>query len=146
MGPGHQHHGHHHDDDGPPLTEIPVRRLLAGTVAAIVLAAVVGLVVFWPSGDSAIDRDALGFGERVGATVTAAVLEPCSYDPDAPCDIITAEVTSGAPKGEEATLEPSLDFVTPVSTLRPGDKIILNYVPTAEIDAARFSFADFQRD
>ena len=51
-----------------------------------------------------IDASALGFGDQVNATVTAAEVQPCSYDPDALCDVITAEVTSGAPTGDSATL------------------------------------------
>ena len=142
MASGHAHH--RGDDDEPSLTPVPVRRVLVVLVGGIALLALVGLVVLWPSGEDVLDADALGFGNPVDATVTAAELSPCSYDPQADCDVVTAEVTSGEPDGDTAVLEFPLDVSTPAATLRPGDDIVLNYTPEAP-ESVRYSFADFQR-
>ena len=62
-----------------------MRRVLVAVVAAIAVVAVVALIVLWPSGDQTIDASALGFGEQVNATVTAAEAEPCPDLIRTPC-------------------------------------------------------------
>jgi hypothetical protein len=49
-----------------------VRRLLMTAVGLIAVAALVGLLVWWPGGEPDIDREALGFGDGVNATVTSS--------------------------------------------------------------------------
>jgi len=143
MGPHHHDHGREH---GAPVTAFAVRRALVAVVGACTLAALVGLVVWWPSGDAAISAATLGFGERVDATVVAAELTGCSYDPTVDCDVVTAEVTSGSGDGNAAVLETQLDSGVPAATLRPGDDIVLNDAGPDVPPEVRYSFADFQRE
>ncbi len=149
-----------------------MRRLLTIAVCAIGLAALVGLAVWWPGGDPDVDREALGFSDRVQATVTRAETGPCAgattdpaagsaIDPAADpavdpavdsatgqapeCVIVTVRLTNGTGAGETATLETSSDFESSVSRLEAGDEIVLNDAG-AEVPAeVRYSFADMQR-
>ncbi len=145
-----------------------MRRLLTIAVCVIGLAALVGLAVWWPGGDPDVDREALGFSDRVQATVTRAETGPCAgattdpaagsaIDPAADpavdsatgqapeCVIVTVRLTSGTGAGETATLETSSDFESSVSRLEAGDEIVLNDAG-AEVPAeVRYSFADMQR-
>jgi uncharacterized membrane protein len=141
------------------------------TVGAIGLAALVGLAVWWPRGDPDVDREALGFADRVEATVTATDTGPCpgaatdpaadpatdpAADPTADpadladggvpeCVVVDARITAGADAGETATLQTSADFESSVSGLEAGDRIVLNDAGTAVPDEVRYSFADMQR-
>ena len=104
-----------------------------------------GIAVWWPRGDSAIDREVLGYGDRVDATVTAAEIGPCSYDPEAECNSVSARIDEGPDEGTFATLEADVATRTSVAELAVGDDIVLNDAG-AEVDAAaRYSFADVQR-
>ncbi|HEX6421594.1 MAG TPA: YibE/F family protein [Acidimicrobiales bacterium] len=168
--------GHAHDHD-PPRREVEaaaVRRVLATAVALVAVGAVAGLAIWWPGSDPDIDRSALGFRDRVEATVSASKVGTCGNlggappggDPAAPpdgaptpdeidpeagggtgpeCVVVTAEITSGASAGENATLEASTDFDSPVSQLAPGDAIVLNDAGDEVPPEIRYSFADMQR-
>jgi hypothetical protein len=104
-----------------------------------------GLRFGGPRGDPAIDREVLGYGDRVDATVTAAEIGPCSYDPEAECNLVSARIASGSDEGTFATLEADVATRTLVAELAVGDDIVLNDAG-AEVDAAaRYSFADVQR-
>jgi uncharacterized membrane protein len=122
-----------------------VRRFLAGVVAVLVVAALVGIAVWWPRGDPVVDREVLGYGDRVDATVTAAEIGPCSFDPKAECNSVSARIAEGPDEGTFATLETDVATRTQVAELAVGDDIVLNDAG-AEVDAAgRYSFADIQR-
>jgi uncharacterized membrane protein len=142
----HGHH-HHHDHDLPrrELDAPAVRRLLGGVVAVLVVAALVGIAVWWPRGDPAIDREILGYGDRVDATVTAAEIGPCSFDPGAECNSVTARIAEEPDEGTFATLETDVASRTPVAELAVGDDIVLNDAGPDVDAAARYSFADVQR-
>jgi uncharacterized membrane protein len=127
-------------------------------VGLIGAAALVGLAVWWPGGDPDIDRGALGFSDRVEATVTSSetgacagsapdpTADPAAGEEAAPeCIIVSARISSGANEGESATLETSTDFDTPVSRLGAGDDIVLNDGGADVPDEVRYSFADMQR-
>jgi uncharacterized membrane protein len=141
-------HGHHHHDHDLPRRELDaptVRRFLAGVVAVLVVAALVGIAVWWPRGDPVVDREVLGYGDRVDATVTAAEIGPCSFDPKAECNSVSARIAEGPDEGTFATLETDVATRTQVAELAVGDDIVLNDAG-AEVDAAgRYSFADIQR-
>jgi uncharacterized membrane protein len=141
------HHHHHHDQGltGRELDAPAARRLLGGVVAVLVAAALVGLAVWWPRGDPVIDREVLGFGDRVDATVTAAEVGPCSYDPEAECNSVSARIAEGPDEGTFASLEADVATRTSVAELAVGDDIVLNDAGPEVDAAARYSFADIQR-
>ena len=147
MAYGHHHHHHHHDDDtgGRELDAPAARRLLGGVVAVVVAAALVGIAVWWPSGDPAVDREVLGYGDRVDATVTAAEIGPCSFDPSSECNSVSTRIARGPDQGSFATLEADVATRTPVAELEVGDDIVLNDAGPDVDAAARYSFADVQR-
>jgi uncharacterized membrane protein len=143
---GHQHHHHHYDDLPRRELDAPtVRRLLGGVVAVLVVAALVGIAVWWPHGDPVVDREALGYGDRVDATVTAAEIGPCSFDPEAECNSVTARIAEGPDEGTSASLEADVATRTAVAELDVGDDIVLNDAGPEVDAAARYSFADVQR-
>lgn len=144
MGHGHTHA---HDHAGPQreLQSGTIRRALTVAVAVAALAAIVGLVVFRSGGDPDIDREALGFSDRVEATVTAVEVGSCAADPSSECAIVTARIGSGESAGETATIETSSGVDTPVSRLDPGDDIVLNDAGPDVPPEVRWSFADMQR-
>jgi uncharacterized membrane protein len=141
---GHHHH-HDHERSHRELDAPAVRRLLAGVVVVMVVVALVGIAVWWPRGDPAIDREVLGYGDRVDATVTTAEIGPCSFDPEAECNSVSARIASGPDEGTFATLEADVATRTPVAELRRGDDILLNDAGPDVDPAARYSFADVQR-
>jgi uncharacterized membrane protein len=142
-------HAHSHANDQGALRRSielgAVRRILAVAVGLAALAAVVGLVLLRPGGERNVDSTALGFTDRVEATVTFADVEPCTADPEADCVVVTARVTSGDSAGETATIETSADVDTSVSGLQEGDEIVLNDAGADVPAEARWAFADMQR-
>jgi hypothetical protein len=133
-----------------------VRSMLMIAVGLIAVASLVGLVVWWPGGDPAVDREALGFSDRVNATVTSSETGACAgggADPaGAPeagvgpkCMIVTSRVTSGDSEGEMATVDASGEVDSPVARLSTGDEIVLNDAGPDAPDQVRYSFADMQR-
>jgi len=147
MGSGHaQVHDHDHGDRGLWRPTNPVAKVLMLAAALVAAFALVGLVVWWPSGDAVIEDDALGFADRVDGTVTDARIERCSYDPELYCDLITIEVTSGADAGAGATLEFGFDSGVPAAELERGEGVVLNDAGPEVPAAVRYSFADFERE
>ncbi|HEX6422680.1 MAG TPA: YibE/F family protein [Acidimicrobiales bacterium] len=127
----------------PAARDWSTRVLFLAVVIAGALA-VLGAVAFWPRGD------APDLGVRpttyVDATVTAIDTGSC-YEPeiDAPgdCQIVTADLTSGADAGDTVTFEVrATQFEVP--DLGPGDRLVLLDVTTAP-PQYRYSFHDFQR-
>ena len=124
----------------------PVGRWLA--IAALVAAIVtlVGLIVLWPRDEGpTLDDGELGFSEQVHGTVVLVADRPCSFaTPDnvERCDQATIDITSGPTEGDRFDLE--IPHGGGIQRLEEGDKIVLNYEPSAPLEA-RYQFADFQR-
>ena len=100
------------------------------------VAAVVGLVLLWPTGegrDAAQERaDEIGLAyQRLTATVTEVADRVCSYSsPDDPqaCRTITVRVDEGSSAGTEAALpEFNLTYDRTSIRISPGDKVIVGY-------------------
>jgi uncharacterized membrane protein len=144
VGTGHTH-AHDHSAPRRELASGTVRQLLATAVGLAGLAAVVGLIAFRAGGDPDIDREALGFSDRVEATVTDAEVASCAGAPESECAVVTARITSGSNAGDTATIEASADTDTPVSRLEPGDDIVLSDAGPDVPPEVRWSFADMQR-
>jgi uncharacterized membrane protein len=141
----HTHHHHVHDSwEDAPLRS-PVRRLLTAIVVVVGVATVIGLVVWWPSGEAHVDEAAVDFGHRVDATVTSAQRAACTYDPARDCAQVTFEITSGDNTGSLGSIETDTSSQTPASKLSDGDEIVV-VDAGPDVDAAsRYAFADIRR-
>lgn len=142
-------HGHAHgweDDDGweEPL-DATTRTLLGALVGAIALATIIGLVVWWPRGEVKVEKEELGFADRVDATVTDATIAPCTHDPEVDCSTVTMEVTEGEGAGTVTSLEYDVSQASPASRLEEGDKIVLDDAGADVPFESRYSYADVQR-
>jgi uncharacterized membrane protein len=141
----HRHHYHDDDLERRELDAPAVRRAMGGVVVVLVVGALVGIAVWWPRGDPAVDREVLGYGDRINATVTAAEIGPCSFDSGAECNSVSARISEGPDEGTFATLEADVATRTSVAELAVGDDIVLNDAGPEVDAAARYSFADVQR-
>ena len=105
-------------------------------VGAAAVAAVLGLVLLWPTGegrDAARERaDEIGLAyERLAATVLEVSDGVCSYSaPDDPqyCRSITVRVSEGPDDGAQVALpEFNLTYDRTAIRISPGDKVVLGY-------------------
>jgi uncharacterized membrane protein len=140
---GHDH-THHHDH---PRHEIgaDIRRMLLRLTVVLLVAALAGVAVWWPRDEAALDPEALGFGERVDATVTATEEAPCSEDAPDRCLTVEARVDSGPDAGDTAVLQTVAGGSTQLAQLDVGDAIVLNDAGGDVPAEVRYSFADVQR-
>lgn len=122
-----------------------MRRAMIVAVVVAGLAGLVGLAVWWPSGDPDLDRDSLGYADRVHATVTSASVGPCAEDPTIDCVVVGARLTSGPDSGGTATVTTTADSDTVLAQLDEGDRIVLSDSGPDVPDDVRYSFADVQR-
>ncbi len=144
MADRHDHsHGHDH-----PRHEVAgdVRRTLVVTTALLLAAALVGVALFWPRDSVTLDRETLGFGDRVQATVTGSETRPCAEQPADRCLTVTARIDSGDDAGDTATIETVVDGgPAQLQRLVEGDAIVLNDGGPDVPAEVRYSFADMQR-
>ena len=135
--------GSHRHRPGPDLGSGPQAwrsdRVLLSVLVFVGLAgvaAVVGLVLLWPTGegrDAAQERaDEIGLAyQRLTATVTEVADRVCSYSaPDDPqaCRTITVRVDEGSRAGTQAALpEFNLTYDRTSIRISPGDKVIVGY-------------------
>jgi hypothetical protein len=103
--------------------------VLGGVVAVLVVAALAGIAVSWPRSDPVVDREALGYADRVDATVTAAEVGPCSYDTGTECNSVSTRIASGPEEATFATLEADIGTRTQVAKLGVGDDGLAQQVP-----------------
>src|SRR5829696_547317 len=97
------------------LFETAAGRWLIGTVAAVALATVVGLVALWPYGWNAPGSST---ALTVPGTVKQVTDRPCAGDPAAPCRMIVAAV-------EGTEVQFGLGPVRNAPSLSVGDRIRL---------------------
>jgi len=144
-GTDHAHlHDHSHDHELGASPE--VARVLRIAVLVVVAVAVVGLLVWRPSGGVGLPDSVSGQGRRVDATVTGDTSVPCAGtditgDPIS-CEEVQLEITSGPNAGGTGTFE---IYPQPGSPdFDRGDRIV---VTEFEIDAGQvsYTFADYQR-
>jgi uncharacterized membrane protein len=127
--------------DGPTRRSARVLTLVVVVAGAL---AVLGTIAFWPRGDA----PDLGTQPNtyVDATVTGIDTDSCQdpeIDAPGPCQLVSAELTSGDDAGDDVTFEVrSTQFDVP--ELARGDRIVLLDVATSP-PRYRYSFADFQR-
>nr|WP_228771392.1 YibE/F family protein [Actinokineospora iranica] len=138
---GHGHgHGHHH---GParPVSQ-PVRRLLALLLAPFALAAVVGVVLLFPTGDT---TSAAAGQQAVLGTITTAAAGPCGVGETEgdQCLIVTVEMTDGAAAGSDIRTTVPLEPSTPRFAV--GDEVVLGYSGGDPLSGGSYQIVDFQR-
>ena len=151
MNDRHTHtHGHGMTGGWERWLAVPTLRAVLGAVTLAAVAAVVGMIVLWPTGegrDAAISNAAdLGLvTERVGATVEEQTVGPCSYssvENPQECREITAILTGGPEDGSLIVLpEINTEFQSGIPDLRPGDTIILGFEPATNA----YFYADLDR-
>ncbi|WP_435747371.1 YibE/F family protein [Nocardioides sp. SYSU DS0663] len=121
-------HGHAH---GHGAAEVDVRRrpraVLLGTLAALGIATLVGLVMLWPDGDRAEEiRDDVVF-QAPGVTFAAATVQELEGT------TATVEIDEGADAGQTRTLELPPEVVD--SGVEQGDELRLLAQPSQESGA-----------
>ena len=151
MNDGQKHtHGHGMTGGWERWLAVPTLRAVLGAVTLAAVAAVVGMIVLWPTGegrDAAILNAAdLGLvTERVGATVEEQTIGPCSYssvENPQECREITAILTGGPEEGSLIVLpEINTEFQSGIPDLGPGDTIILGFEPATNA----YFYADLDR-
>jgi uncharacterized membrane protein len=151
MNDGQKHtHGHGMTGGWERWLAVPTLRAVLGAVTLAAVAAVVGMIVLWPTGegrDAAISNAAdLGLvTERVGATVEEQTIGPCSYssvENPQECREITAILTGGPEEGSLIVLpEINTEFQSGIPDLGPGDTIILGFEPATNA----YFYADLDR-
>jgi uncharacterized membrane protein len=123
------------------------RRAVGWLVVGVFVAGalgILGLVAFWPRGEA----PELGAqpNNYVDATVTGVDEDTCpdiEVDVPTPCQIVTAQLTSGPDEGGIIEFQVrSTQFDVP--PLGAGDQVVLLDIPTSPAEF-RYSFADFQR-
>jgi uncharacterized membrane protein len=145
---GHGHgHGHGHGDtvvdtsvvDADAVVARRVRIVVACLLVPLILAAVVAMVLLWPSGD--IKVPALEAGQARGVVTT---LKPC---PETPKDCNLAKVRLTAAPGSDKGLEVPVEVPSGAQTtveVKSGDRIMLTDVKGAPI-ASRYQYVDHDR-
>ncbi len=138
-------HEHHHGD-ASPITDQRTQRILTAVVGLLAVAALVGLVLLWPSSERELTADELGLGaELVDATVSSVEDVPCfgtEEDQGFRCDLVTFDITSGSVAGETGSFE--IHVSEAAVRLSEGDDIVVGF--QEEVDGpGRFFFEDFQR-
>jgi uncharacterized membrane protein len=115
------------------------RTLVAG-VAAVAIATVLGLVVFWPGASGDHKQQAFG-GRSLGAVVTAARTARCPGPVRQRCRTVAVRVTDGADRGRRATLD--LGPVNATPRLVSGTRVRVER--SAPGDPAPYAFVDVDR-
>ncbi len=125
------------------LTDAAMERRLWIAIVACAVITVMGLIALWPRGDVAttIDSSSL-FGDRVRATITENVVEPCSYDPIAGCRQVTLRILGGENPNTDFSWELSFDAAN--NQFGVGDDIYV-YETLLPDGGVSYEFADFQR-
>jgi len=116
-------------------------RGVLGLLAVAFVAAIIGLIVLWPTGegrDQAIESaDAIGLAtDRVRADVVSSVTQQCSFAlPENPvdCRLLNLDILEGPDAGSAIALpEINLAIERGLPEFEPGDTIILGYAPPTD--------------
>lgn len=137
--------GAHHVDDFEG--SVRLRRAVLGAVLAIAGIALVGVVLWWPSGEAPSLYGPGGAPTLVDATVITGGRGDCPDlefgDITTPCQQVTARVNSGPNSGDLAEFT---IYITEQAapTLRAGDEVVLRSFQGPD-RTAHYSYADLQR-
>jgi uncharacterized membrane protein len=131
---------------GRPVSAGRIHAILLMTLAPLVAATVVGLVLLWPHGRlPALDEGLRGPASQIDATILESRSQPCGgtrLEDAVFCQQVVADITSGPDKGDTVRFEIAKDRDVP--TLAAGDRAVLAVVPDSPPDQ-RYAFIDFQR-
>lgn len=140
-------HGHGHGHGPTTPAPAPVRRLLAFLVTPFALAAVIGMVLLFPTGDG---PEGVGSGqEPVLGTVTAAEAGPCQFGAEPggeqgeQCLTVSVKMTDGKAPGSEIRTAVPLEPSTPRFAV--GDDVVLSYGGGDPLSGGSYQLVDFQR-
>lgn len=140
------HAGHSHSFDlsgeEAPVASKRVTRIMWGSIGAILLLALIGLVTLWPSGDTGRTPDNGLQASIVDALVQSVSIEPCSYDATTNCRMVTGSVTEGEQSGDTFTLEQT---ALGVGRQPEADDDIRISVVVTDDGQSLFDFYDYQR-
>ncbi|MGH3433857.1 MAG: YibE/F family protein [Thermocrispum sp.] len=152
LAPAHTH-SHTHSHEPAPQASGRLRRMLAYLLAPFLLAAVVGVVMLWPSGG--LPESTIDSGTPTDGTITAVATGSCAkpgevtvedgpaQTPERRCLTIDVELTEGAAAGN------GIRKLLPVQPATPrfaaGDDIVLAYTGGDPASAASYQIKDFQR-
>ncbi|MEU4393161.1 YibE/F family protein [Kribbella sp. NPDC023855] len=145
---GHGHgHGHGHGDsvvdtsvvDADAVVARRVRVVVAAVLAPLIVAAVIAMIVLWPSGDMKIAA-----AQQTGASGTVTALKACPKTPD-DCDQATVKLRSapGADKGLDVPVEVPKGKNSAVP-IKVGDRLILGVQDGAPL-TERYQYVDHDR-
>ncbi|GAA2985594.1 YibE/F family protein [Actinokineospora diospyrosa] len=132
-------HGHHH---GPATPASPrVRKLLLALLAPFALAAVVGMVLLYPTGNGPESRGQ----QAVSGKITAAEAGPCTSGDTSTdqCLTVTVEMTDGSAKGSDVRTSVPIEPSTPRFAV--GDDVVLAYNGGDPLSGGSYQLVDFQR-
>lgn len=130
-------HGHG-GSEHVTATASPAARLgVAVVLVPLVLATVVGMVLFWSSGEGPRVQGA----ERVDATILE--IGPCEGEgPGSECEQARVRIDAGPEEGGEAVV--FVPYGVGAPEFEPGDEVVLGSVADAPPDQ-RYEILDFQR-
>lgn len=154
MGQGHSHRAGRGIDEEVAVGALARNLLLSGLGVAL-LAALIGLVVWWPSGSDDVDREgaaaqfaAPGVTFPVGEITEVAPQCPGNGMPDGSgCSTITVEVPGNGTGGGDSTRETTVPVPREVleSGIGPGDRVELMRTPVPD-GPAQYSYFATDRD
>ena len=142
MGYGHSHgHAHGDGDHGGWDEWLSSTRLRAviGGLAVSLIAALVGLIFLWPTGQGTADAIAaaeqIGLStQRIAANVVTSENAPCSFateDFDVECRQLVLDVLEGPDAGTVLVLpEINLEIERGLPEFEEGDEIVLGFIPS----------------
>ena len=142
----------HSPSSGPPSLVLPrvVRRALTGTVVAVVLAAVVGIIATWPTQVPSASIDYVD-SQVVHARISSTAPHTCSGgqaedllpDGPMPATVECPDAVVGVDGGGTAPVR------VPVAVfhggLAPGDRVTLTRYPAGVAGAETYVWQDFDR-
>lgn len=126
--------------------ESTVARLFAGTVLALAVGTLVGLVVLWPG-----DRGEARLGEGLAASTERAQVErietfPCSGFQTDECRRVQVRLLSGPDEGATSTLELGAGGLNPELSIGDQVRLTKDAGPAPQAgDAPSYSLSDFER-
>jgi uncharacterized membrane protein len=137
---------HHSDLErlvGPDRRNLLEGGWLSGSILAIGMVLLVGLIVLWPRGEANIDFELIGFADDTApGRVEASEEGACSYAPDFRCNRAEVVITGGPHEGEQVLFEFPDDRGQP--HLATGDRVFLTVVDLPD-GTAIFQYADRDR-